>query len=340
MELKQILKDCVKSFGIGTNYQSIHDTIKKYIGINNIEIDINQNLIYTLSKNEKAKNRILIDAHIDEIGFIVTYITDEGFLKVSPVGGISKETLLSQKILVLGKKLLTGVISVKPPHIKSDNSSFNIDDLLVDVGLPKSEVEKFVSISDYCVFNTEINELINNKITSKSLDNRIGVAILIDCIKKLEKLKFEDTEIKFLFSVKEESSHGIGAKTFTQFYKPTEAVVIDVSFSEQLNVDKKKCGKMGYGPMIAFSPNLNYNFIKQFENICNQENIKYQKEILNSTTGSNADYICDCNNGVKTALLSVPIKNMHSPVEIVKIEDIELTSNLLEKYLRSFCKNA
>lgn len=340
MLLKQILKDCVQSYGIGTNYTSIHETIKKYIGKENIEIDNNENLIYTLSKNENAKNKILIDAHIDEIGFIVTYITKDGFLKVSPVGGISKETLLAQKVLVLGKKNLTGIIGVKPPHVNADNSNFTIDDLLIDVGLTKKEVEKFVSLSDYCVFNTKASEMINNKITSKSLDNRIGVIVLIDCIKKLKDIKFEDTEIKFLFSVKEESSHGIGAKTFTQFYKPTEAVVIDVSFSEQLNVDKKKCGKMGYGPMIAFSPNLNYNFIKQFENICNQENIKYQKEILNSSTGSNADYICNCNNGVKTALLSVPIKNMHSPVEIVKIEDIELTSNLLEKYLRSFCKNA
>lgn len=339
MILKQVLKDCSNSFGIGTNYTSIHDTIKKYIGEKNTEIDIHQNLIYTLSKNDNAKNKILIDAHMDEIGFIVTYITEDGFLKVSPVGGISKETLLSQKVLVLGKKILTGVIGVKPPHVKADNSNFTIDDLLIDVGLSKNEVEKFVQPSDYCVFDKKANDMINNKITSKSLDNRIGVSVLIDCIKKLEHLKFNDTEIKFLFSVKEESSHGVGAKTFTQFYKPTEAVVIDVSFSEQLNVDKKKCGKMGDGPMIAFSPNLSYDFSKQFEQLCIKEKLKYQKEILNSTTGSNADYICDCNNGVKTALLSVPIKNMHSPVEIVKIDDIEATSNLLEKYLRSFCEN-
>ncbi len=297
--------------------------------------DKNGNIIGELGKLD-SDYHIMFDAHIDQIGLIVTYIDENGFIKVDSCGGVDKRILPGSAVVIKGKKDILGIVCSTPPHLKTESADkfSNINDLFIDVGMNFDSVSNLIFPGDRVIFAEKPKELINNKISSPALDNRAGVASLLKLAEMLSKFKEKiNFKISIVLSVQEEVS-ALGAKTATYKLTPDEAIVVDVSFATQPNVPQEKCGQLSGGPMIGFSPIINKSIFNTLLKISKSQNISYQLEIMGGTTGTNADKIAISKCGVPTGIVSIPLRYMHTPIEIVDIEDIENTSKLLFNYIK------
>ena len=292
----------------------------------------NGNVIGHLGTKGK-KPHIMIDAHIDQIGFVVTYITDDGFLKISNCGGIDRRLLLAQQVTVLGKEPVAGIVCAIPPHLSTDESSVpEIDEIFIDIGMKKEQAEKFVSLGDKIVFATSCKKLQGDRITGAALDDRCGVAAILRVLEILKDNRL-DYELTVMFSTQEEIGER-GAKIGVFDIEPDIALAVDVSFALTADDSEIKCGKMGKGCMIGFAPTLDKELSQQFKAIAEKNNMPYQIEVMNGETGTNADRFSVNKSGVKAVTLSIPLKYMHTPVEVISVSDVERTAQLIAAYLQ------
>lgn len=336
MNLKEILSSLVNGSGISGNEHSVSEyaceCLSEYL---DCETDSFGN-VYGRSKCfSDNKKSLLLDAHIDEIGMIVTYITDEGFLKVSNTGGLDKRLLLAQQVEIVCKnKAIKGVITSTPPHLEKDDSKVpDVDNIYIDIGMSKEQAEKIVSLGDVVFIRNDLVFMQNNIVTSKSLDNRSGVATVLYA---LDMLKNKNTKynIYVLFSSQEEIGER-GAIIGAYNINPDMAIVVDVSFAMVAGDAPDNCGKLNFGPMIGVAPSLSREMSENLIGVAKNNNIPYQLEVMNGKTGTNADAIGVTRNGVKTCTVSIPLKHMHTPVEIVSLTDLENTAKLIAKFCES-----
>lgn len=279
-----------------------------------------------------AKPHILLDAHIDQIGFTVTHITDDGFLKIAGCGGIDRRLLLAQPVTVLAKKPLNGVICAIPPHLETDESKVpEMEDICVDVGLSKTRAEEMISLGDKVVFSSRCEKLQGDRITGAALDDRCGVAAILRAL-ELVKDKALQCELTVMLSTQEEVGER-GAKIGAFDIEPDIAIAVDVSFALTAGDSEVKCGKMGGGCMIGFSPVLDRGLSKRFKAVAEKNDLPYQIEVMSGTTGTNADRFSVNKNGVKAVTLSIPLKYMHTPVEVISLSDVENTAQLIAAYI-------
>ena len=299
---------------------------------NEIIIDKNKNVICHLGKSNVKKN-ILIEAHIDQISMVITAIDDNGFLNISPCGGVDCRVLPGSTVLICGKKIITGIVCTTPPHLraKEDIGFEKTENLIIDTGLTGKELKDVVSIGDYVYFDVKPEKLLDNKITAPGLDNRAGVAVLIRCAQMLESEKI-DCSVTLLFSTQEEIN-ALGAKTAVFDLNPTEAIAVDVSFAKQANNLEERCGELSHGPMIGIAPSLSRKMSNKFIKLAEQNNVPHQIEIMSSLTGTTADSITVSRGGIPCGLLSVPLRYMHTPVEVIDCNDVEFTAKLLSLYI-------
>ncbi len=287
-----------------------------------------------LSFGERAEGKphILIDAHMDEIGMIVTFIDEEGFIVPGNIGGMDVRMLPSQRVVIHGRKDIPGIVASIPPHL-SDNSSSDMDQVRIDTGYSEKELKKLVRPGDTISFESECSKLLNGRAAGKAFDDRAGALVLIRTADKLMKTKTENCSYSFLFSSAEEIGER-GAKTACFEIDPDIAVAVDVSFASAAGENPEKCGKMGSGPMIGYSPSLSREISELLSRTADKIKIPYQKEVMSGLTGTNADQFSICRKGVRTCTVSVPLRYMHTPAEIVDSKDIELTSDLLAEFIR------
>lgn len=280
-----------------------------------------------------AKPHIMIDAHIDQIGFVVTYITDDGFLKISNCGGIDRRLLLAQQVTVLGKEPVTGIVCAIPPHLSTDESKVpEMDEICIDIGMTKEQAENVISYGDKIVFATSCKRLQGDRITGAALDDRCGVATILRALEIVKDKKF-NYELTVMFSTQEELGER-GAKIGVFDIAPDIALAVDVSFALTADDSEIKCGKMGNGCMIGFAPTLDKELSQQFKFIAEKNNMPYQIEVMNGETGTNADRFSVNKSGVKAVTLSIPLKYMHTPVEVISVSDCENTAQLIAAYLQ------
>ncbi len=301
-----------------------------------VEIDDFDNVIAKIYDAGENATKILIDAHIDEIGFVVTCITDEGFLKVAPCGGVDKRLLLAQEVVIHGKKDIKGVIGTKPPHLTDEEDRKkvpDIDKIYIDTGYSKEQVSEIVSPGDKVSINSEFTILKNNRVSVKSLDDRACVAAILYALEILKGKKL-NVSLSVLLSSQEEAG-GTGATVAAYKINPDEALVVDVSFAYTSDAEERKCGKMGEGPMIGVAPILNRKMTDKLISISKEKEYPYQLEIMEGKTGTNADEITTTRCGVRTAMISLPIKYMHTPIEVAQISDIEAVGRLIAEYILS-----
>lgn len=273
---------------------------------------------------------LMLEAHIDEVGFVVTDVDDKGFLTVKNCGGIDLRALPSRTVKIHGKQDVIGVFCATPPHLGGPKEYDDIAALKIDTLLGE-KVKEVISVGDFVTFNTTAASLQGSRIVGKSFDNRAGVVCLLELAKRLsgKNLPFN---VVFAFTDQEELGCR-GAKTATFDLSPDEAIVLDVSFADAPDVPSNDCGKLSGGAMIGISPILDKAISKKLASIAEANNMPYQTEVIGGRTGTNGDVISVSKGGVKTALVSIPLRNMHSDVEIIDIKDIESVCDLLEKYI-------
>lgn len=327
---KELIKELTAVVGVSGNEDNavnyVAELLKEY---GEVSVDSMNNVYCTFGEGY----HFLLDAHLDEIGLVVTEITDDGFIKVDRCGGIDRRMLLGYEVSVWGKEEIKGIISTLPPHLQTADDEKKVPkfrDIAIDTGFSKEELKKIVSLGDRVTFKRNYTELLNNKISASSLDDRAGVASLLLC---LDELKSLPCKITVMLSSQEEVGTR-GAKIGPYAKNIDEAIVVDVSFAYTPNCDKADCGEIGKGAMIGFSPILDSVISKKLVDVACTNNIPYQCEIMSGRTGTNADVISLNENGVKTALISIPQKYMHQPVEVVDTNDIENISRLICSYIK------
>lgn len=327
LELLKKLTSAVGVSGAEDNVVSLLCNILKDYG--EVTVDSLNNVYCTIGGEGY---HFLLDAHLDEIGLIVKAVTDDGFLKVDKCGGIDNRMLLASEVSVWGDREYRGVISTLPPHLQKsgdEKKSPDLEDIAIDIGMSKEQAEKHISLGDRVTFKRNFTPLLGSQLSSSALDDRAGVAAVILAI---EELKNNGANITVMFSSQEEVGTR-GAKVGPYDKQIDEAIAVDVSFGYTPMCKKSDCGEIGGGAMIGFSPALNREMSKALEEIAKKNNIPYQIEVMNGRTGTNADVISTCEYGIKTALVSVPLKYMHSPVEIVDTKDIDAAAHLIAKYI-------
>ena len=283
--------------------------------------------------NAQGKTRIMLEAHLDRIGFIVTGVDDDGFISLARCGGTDLRTAVGSPVIIYGKEAVCGVISSTPPHLQSGETDekIKIDNLSVDVGMNKAEVEKLVSIGDRVILKDTPAKLLCGRVSASSLDDRAGVAaVLIAAGKLREKLK-NVCLIVALNTREEVGGQGASASTFA--LEPDYAICVDAGFGIDHNTSGPGTIAMGKGTSIGIAPVLDRKLTEKLISLAKENEIPFQHDVMSRTTGTDADDVGNSKAGVRTALLSVPVTNMHTQVETVCLKDIEDTAKLMECFV-------
>lgn len=327
MNIKETLFELSNAVGLG----DITEASDKAYEILSQYTEAHQNGIEVVGKIKgEGDYTLMLEAHIDEVGFVVTDVDANGFLTVKNSGGIDLRMLPARTVTIHGKEKITGVFCATPPHLGGPKEYDDISALKIDTLLGE-KAKELISVGDFVTFDVKAEELQNDRITGKSLDNRASVVCLLALAERLQGTKLP-YNIVFAFTDAEELGNR-GAKTTTFDISPDEAVVLDVSFADAPDVPSNECGKLGGGAMIGMSPVLDKNISKRLVSIAKENNLSYQTEVMGRRTGTNGDVISISKSGVKTGLVSIPLRNMHTDCEIIDIKDIENVCDLLENYV-------
>ncbi|WRS26903.1 M42 family metallopeptidase [Oscillospiraceae bacterium MB08-C2-2] len=298
-------------------------------------------LICRVREPAAGQPHLMLDAHMDEIGLIVTSIQEEGFLKVAGCGGINRQLLLASQVTVHAEGgNIPGVVCSVPPHLSgdSDKKFQKVEEVSVDIGMDKEQAKALVQPGDRLTFIAQSKELLGNCVSGKALDNRASCVALAKALEYLQDTPLE-CGLTVVFSTMEEVG-GQGAQTAAYIVSPTHSIAVDVSFAQTPDCPKEKCGQLKGGPMIGFSPILSHKLSKKLIRLSEKQGIPYQTEVMGGRTGTNADSIATSRGGVVTGLLSIPQKYMHSPIELVSVEDVENTGRLLAAFAGILGKEA
>ncbi|MCH5208291.1 MAG: M20/M25/M40 family metallo-hydrolase [Oscillospiraceae bacterium] len=335
MEIKSVLKTLTESTGVSGDEFSVSekaaDFLREYA--DNVSVDAFGSVLGFVKAEDPNAKTLLLDAHIDQVGLIVTFIDENGFIGVGACGSPDLKTLLAQSVTIHGKKEVLGVVSTLPPHVSKaskEKSAPEIGDIFIDIGLSKEEAEKVISLGDRITINSSFRELSETKISAPAIDNRSGVCAVLHA---LEMLKGKKTayNIAVCFSCREETGES-GAKMNGFKIQPDEALVVDVSFGNTPDSSEKDTAKLGSGVMIGFSAGLDKEMSNKLCALAKNANIPFTREIMPSSTGTNADVIGISGRGVKCCTLSLPIRYMHTAVETADLRDIEAVATLICEY--------
>lgn len=328
------LKDMCSLYSVSGNEYKMTEYLKDYTQTfcDDISSDNMGNVVAKINNNSALN--IALEAHIDNIGLVVKEIDEKGFISFACSGGIDSSILPTAEVMVHGKKDLFGVIGAKPPHLqtKDDEGKKNdADKMYIDCGYNLEKISKYVSVGDTISLISNYNDMKDGFFSSGSLDNRIGCYIICECLKRL-KTKNSAYNVSGVFSVQEEVGCR-GAKKAISIAKPDISIIIDVTFGISPYTDEEHGFKVGDGITVAVGPNLDRKLTNKFIEVCETNKIPYKKEVCSDHTGTDAWPIQVSCEGVRCILISVPIKYMHTTVEIANKKDIENAIDAICMYL-------
>lgn len=277
---------------------------------------------------------ILLAAHMDAIGMMVSRIED-GFLHITAVGGIDPRILPGQAVIVhTEREDLPGVIAMPPENLlppETGNGVVGIAHLLVDVGLLPSKVASLVRVGDLVSFGSEAVEMSGEIVSGHSLDNRTSVAVLTLCLQGLQS-KAHNWDVWAVATAQEEINYG-GAATSAFQLRPDLAIAIDVTFAKGPGANDWQAFPLGKGPTFGHGPNIHPFLFKQFKKMAERLEIPYETEIMPKSSGTDGMATQITAEGIPTFVLSIPIRYMHSPVEMVTLKDIQRAGRLLSEFV-------
>lgn len=293
--------------------------------------------------NGKGKITIMLDGHIDEIGVIVQYIDDDGFVYISPIGGWDPQVLVGQRIRFLGNDGdVLGVVGKKPIHLmkaEDREHASKFADLWVDVGAEKrADAEALLSIGDPGVIDARSHDFPNDRLVSRSIDDRIGAFIVLEALRRYAEKPGAARVVAAATTQEEIAWHGGGAAICAQGINPHIALVVDVTFAtDHPNIDKKEIGehKMGGGPILSRGAIISPVVFTLLRDTCKRLEMPYAVHAVGRDTSTNADAIHIARDGIATGLVSIPNRYMHSPNEMVSLRDVDAAATLLAEFCRT-----
>ena len=326
----QTLKQLIKVHGVSGREGNVASKISEMIApyTDEVSIDALGNLIALKKGTGNNRKKHMLCAHMDEIGFIVTYIEDNGYLRVSNIGGI--RFIPSAYMPVIFENGLRGVLA--PEEDLEKKEDYQATKFYIDIGAKdKKDAEKRVQIGDCAVIEPNVFRLANHRIAGRPLDDRLGCAILIDVAKKLTQTK---DDVYFVFSVQEEVGCK-GAKTASFAIEPDDAIVFDVTGTGDSLGAKPMVVSLGGGVAIKIKDNsviCHNEIVEKLVSLSKQHKISSQMEIL-TYGGTDTSSIQTSAFGAKVGALSIPTRNIHTATEVVDMRDVEACRNLALAYL-------
>jgi putative aminopeptidase FrvX len=285
---------------------------------------------------ESSARRLLVMGHIDEIGLIVTHIDDSGYLWFRAVGGWDAQILVGQRLVIDTREgPVTGVVGKKPIHLLRDEEAkkvAEIREMHIDIGARDGEEARgSVRIGDVAVIDAEPAELPNGRLVSRALDNRLGSYVALEAARIVAETGGAQWELAAVAAAQEEITFG-GSRTSAFALEPDAAIVVDVTHATDApGIEVKESGKheLGSGPVLSRGSTLNQRLFELLFEAAEAESIPVTLEATARATGTDADAVHLSRGGVPTALVSIPIRYMHSPVELVQLDDVEACARLI-----------
>ena len=293
--------------------------------------------------NPGGSPTIMLAGHIDEIGVIVTYIDDQGYAYIGPIGGWDPQVLVAQRIRFAGRNGdVFGVVGKKPIHLMKSEERDKVSkmtDLWVDIGASsKKEAEKILSVGDPGVIDSRTMEFPNDLIVSRSVDDRIGAFIVLEALRRYAEKPGAAHVIAVATTQEEIGYRGGGAGVCANCLGPQMALVVDVTFAtDHPQVEKKEIGeaKIGGGPVLARGSIISPVVFNLLRKTAEKKKMPYVVHAAGRDTSTDADAIHIAREGVATALVSVPNRYMHSPNEMVSLKDVDNIATLLAETCRA-----
>ena len=280
--------------------------------------------------------KILVDTHFDEIGMMVTGIKEGGFVSVTNLGGVDARVLPSGEVILYGKEPVYGVFAAKAPHLTPPSEWGKqpaLDSMLIDTGYDKEELEELCPLGTPVGFKPVYRELANNRLAGKAFDDKACGACAVMAIDRVSR---EDlaADVYFLFSSHEETGM-VGARTGAFGIRPDYALVIDVTHAAIPEIKDRYMPPCGSGVAVAVSPVTDRRLSEMTRALCKDGGIPFTVEVCPGGTGTNANALNNNVDGIPTALCSLPIKSMHTSVEVLALEDAEAVTRLIEAFIKS-----
>ncbi len=332
MDIKLLKKLCMLN-GTSGDESAVRETVISMLPDDcTYTVDPLGNLIVEKKGEAEPENRVALFAHMDEVGFIVTYINDEGFVYVNSVGGIEDSALFSKKVTING---LVGVAGGKAIHLCSGDEAKKIPaitDVALDFGFEsREEAEKYISLGDFGYFKSDFVEFGNGFIKSKALDDRVGCTVLLELLQKKSKINYTA-----VFTVQEEiGTRGAAVSAYT--VNPDYAIVVESTTASDIpdTPERKQVCKAGEGAVVTFMDRgtiYNKNLYKKAFEIAKQHNIPCQTKTV-VAGGNDASAIHKSAGGIKTLAVSLPCRYIHSSASVCNLKDIEAVEKLVKALL-------
>jgi putative aminopeptidase FrvX len=291
--------------------------------------------------NPKAKYKVVIEAHADEISWFVNYITDDGYIYVRRNGGSDHQIAPSMRVNIHTEKgLVKGVFGWPAIHVRDagKEEAPSLKNIFIDIGAEsKKEVEAMgVHVGCVAVFEDELIELNKNYLVGRALDNRMGGYMIAEVTRRLHETKKKLPFGLYIVNSVQEEIGLRGAEMISRRIKPDLAICTDVTHDTQSPMyNKKESGnlKCGLGPVVCYGPAVQNNVLKMVIETAQKKKIPFQRQAVSRSTGTDTDSFAYSAEGVASALISLPLKYMHTTVETVHKEDVENVINLIYEVL-------
>jgi putative aminopeptidase FrvX len=325
-----------------SGYESIlQGVVREYIGphADQVTIDVHGNL--TAVKNAAAPLRLMLAGHCDQIGLIVQHIDDQGFIYPQAIGGWDPQVLIGQRMVVWSDQgPVPGVIARKPIHLLEEEErkqAPKLHDLWIDIGAAsRAEADRLVRIGDPVTVELTYREVQNGRAVSPAMDDKCGLWVVMEALRRVDPGKLRCA--LYAVSTVQEEVGLRGAKTSAFGIDPHAAIAVDVTHATDCpTIEKKREGDvvLGRGPVVYRGPNMNPKLVQGLLRVAEQQGITIQVGASGRASPTDANSIQVNRAGVATALVSIPNRYMHSPVEMIALDDIDRAADLLARYVES-----
>jgi putative aminopeptidase FrvX len=322
-----------------SGYESpLQQIVRDYVGdfADEVRTDVHGNVIAV--KNADASLRVMLAGHCDQIGLIVQHIDDEGFLYIRPIGGWDPQMLIGQRMTVwTDAGPVLGIVGKKPIHLLTEEERKQVPkmkDLWLDIGAAdKEEAEKTVRVGDSVTVELGFHQMRNQQAVSPAMDDKSGLWVVMEALRRANKAKLACA--LYAVSTVQEEVGLRGAKTSSFGIDPHVGVAVDVTHATDCPaVEKKEEGdvKLGKGPVIYRGPNMNPKIVQQLIQAAEEHEIPYQLGASGRATPTDANPIQVSRSGVAAGLISIPNRYMHSPVEMISLDDLDQAADLLARF--------
>lgn len=326
------MKDMLKSFtdlvAISGEEEHAISLIRQMFDSHIVSIDVDKQGSIVIHKKGNKPGKVWMSAHLDEIGLIVTKI-DGQYVRFTEVGGYDEKVLYGQEVTVFGDREYSGIVGAKPPHLMTADEHtkmLTFGDLFIDIGRDETFLKAHIKVGDRIALKNKFCELKNGNVSTKAMDNRSCGVIIMSALKGL--MKYSDLPDVYVVLNAQEETTFLGATTAGYNIFPDIAFVTDVTFAKQPGVAEGfAMDEIAIGKGAHISPDI-FEYLKK---TAETEHIKYAIEAMPRASGTDTGAVQLSRSGVSTGILSLPIKNMHSPVETGSLETMKMAARLLER---------